>query len=159
MTACMSCKRATVSAPQPSIETADPWKAAVAKVEQDRGEIVGKHATVQVPDELKHYVDRRRFLAVQTADSQEHVEDISSDFVQLARLIGRGEFVEMKPLGTDYILYGVGDAVTDAPFAHYDRSSRQEIPLVPTEEAFKEEVQGASEEVKKSAANVASLEV
>jgi len=75
------------------------------------------------------------------------------------RLIQRAELVEMKPVGADYILYGVGESVNGEPFAYYDRATRQDIPLAATEEALKEEDQRASDEVKQSAARLAQIEV
>jgi len=80
---------------------------------------------VEIPEQLKHYGDRRRFLAVQAAAAT--TESISIDFADLAPLIQRGELVEMKPLGTDYILYGVGYSVSGEPFAHYDSARKQDI--------------------------------
>ncbi|PYT05428.1 MAG: hypothetical protein DMF60_12000 [Acidobacteria bacterium] len=152
------CKRSPVPAPaSPSaIEPLDPFKEAFSKVEQDRGEVVGHKATVEIPEQLKHYGDRRRFLAVQAAAAT--TESISIDFADLAPLIQRGELVEMKPLGTDYILYGVGYSVSGEPFAHYDSATKQDIPLAATEEGLTQELQRASDAVKESAAQLAAIE-
>jgi Family of unknown function (DUF5715) len=155
---CAGCKRATVTAPQVVAETVDPWKEAVGKVEQDRGEAVGRNATVEVPEQLRHYVDHQRFLAVQEADSQPFVNAISGDFADLVPLIKRGELVEMKPLGEDYILYGVGYSAGGELLTHYDKATRQDIPLAATEEALMEEVRQALSAVKESAASLAYLE-
>jgi hypothetical protein len=144
-----------VPAPPPVVEPADPFKEAVSKVEQDRGEIAGRKATVEIPEQLKHYVDRRRFLAVQSAAS--NTEPISVDFADLVPLIQRGELVEMKPLGQDYILYGVGFSVSGKPFAHYDSTTKQDIPLAATEEAIVQEVQRTSDSVIEIAARLASF--
>lgn len=159
-TACGGCKRATVTAPPPAVAaTVDPWKQAVSKVEQDRGEPVGRNASVEVPDELKHYADRRRFLAVQAADSRAHLDAIPDDFASLLPMIQQHQFVEMKPLDADYILYGVGQNVSAEPFAHYDRATGRDIPLAATEGDFKKEVQRAVESVNESKARLAYLEV
>ena len=129
------------------------------KVEQDRGgEAVGRRATVEIPEQLKHYVDRRRFLAVQTADSRSHVDEVLVDFLDLVPLIQRHELVEMKPLGADYILYGVGYSVNGEPFAHYDSATSQDIPLGATEETLMEEVQKTFGAVKESTVRLAYLE-
>lgn len=152
------CKRAMVTRPPAVAETVDPWKEAAGKIEQDRGEPVGRNVTVEVPEQLKHYVDRRRFLAVQAADTRTRVDAISRDFADLVTLIQRGELVEMKALGSDYILYGVGHSVSGEPFAHYDGGTRQDIPLQATEEGFKEEVQKALGDLKEKAARLANLE-
>jgi len=156
--ACAGCKHPTVSPPPSVAETVDPWKEAVSKVEQDRGEAVGRKATVEVPEQLKHYVDRRRFLAVQTADLQAHDDVIAVDFADLVPLIRRHELVEMKQLGSDYILYGVGYSVSGEPFAHYYPAARQDIPLAATQGGVMEEVQRARDAVKESTARLAYLE-
>lgn len=156
--ACVGCRHSTVNPPPSAAETVDPWKEAVSKVEQDRGEAVGRNATVEVPERLKHYADRRRFLAVQTADLRAHVDVISLDFADLVPLIQRRELVEMKQLGADYILYGVGYSVSGEPFAHCDPATRQDIPLAATEGRLMEEVQQALDAVKESAARLAYLE-
>jgi hypothetical protein len=46
---------------------------------------------VEIPEQLKHYVDRRRFLAVQAADTRARTNDISDDFADLVPLIQRSE--------------------------------------------------------------------
>jgi hypothetical protein len=155
---CAACKRSTVPAPPSVSEPVDLWKEAVTKVEQDRGEAAGRKATVEIPEQLKHYADRRRFLAVQAAGSRAHVDEVSGDFLDLVPLIQRNELVEMKPLGADYILFGVGYSVSGEPFAHYDPATRQDIPLAATEGSLTEEVLRALDAVKESAARLAYLE-
>ena len=155
---CAACKRSTVPAPPPVSEPVDLWKEAVTKVEEDRGEAAGRKATVEIPEQLKHYADRRRFLAVQAAGSRAHVDEVSGDFLDLVPLIQRHELVEMKPLGADYILFGVGYSVSGEPFAHYDPATRQDIPLPATEGSLIEEVQRALDAVKESAARLAYIE-
>lgn len=153
---CAGCRRSLNPAPGSVVEAVDPYKDAISKVEQDRGEVVGRRATVEIPEQLKHYADHRRFLAVQAAAAI--TESISADFADLVPLIQRGELVEMKPLGTDYLLYGVGYSVSDDPFDHYDSASKQDIPLAPTEEAIRQELHRAADMVKESTARVATLE-
>ncbi|HJZ68783.1 MAG TPA: DUF5715 family protein [Blastocatellia bacterium] len=155
---CPSCKNRRLTSHAPFIETVDPWKEAVDKVEQDRGEAEGREARVEVPEELKQYRDRRRFLAVQAADSRAQVGTISQDLVDVVSLIRQGELVAMKPLGADYILYGVGLNVSGEPFEHYDPATRQNIPLIATEEELREEVRQAADASKESAANLASVQ-
>jgi hypothetical protein len=157
---CAACKRSTVPAPAPPSdgEPVDLWKEAVTKVEQDRGEAAGQKAIVEIPEQLKHYADRRRFLAVQAAGSRAHVDVVSDDFVDLVPLIQRHDLVEMKPLGADYILFGVGYSASGEPFAHYDPATRQDIPLAANEKSLTEEVQRSLDAVKESAAGLAYLE-
>lgn len=153
---CSGCRRALAPSTEPVVEPADPMKVAITKVEQDRGEAAGRRATVEIPEQLKHYVDHRRFLAVQAAASTS--EPISADFADLVPLIRRGELVEMKPLGDDYILYGVGYSVPEEPFAHYDNATKQDIPLAGTDEGLTRELQQASDAAKERAARLATLQ-
>ncbi|MFY9574288.1 MAG: DUF5715 family protein [Blastocatellia bacterium] len=152
------CSRASITKSRLAAEPPDPRKLALAKVEEDRGEAAGRKATVTIPEQLKHYVDRRRFLAVQAAYSQEHVNSISRDFADLLKLIQRHELVEMIPLGTDYILYGVGESVSGEPFSHYDQAAQQDIPLAATEASLTEQARQAADAARESASTLADLE-
>lgn len=156
---CAGCKRSPVTAPPPVAQPVDPEREAVAKVEEDRGEPAGRNATVKVPEQLKRYADRRRFLAVQATDLRASVDVIPRDFADLVPLIQRRELVEMKPLGADYILYGVGQNVSGEQFAHYHSDALPDIPLALNEEALMAEVQRASDSVKESTARLAHLEI
>jgi Family of unknown function (DUF5715) len=153
---CAGCKRSPVPVTPSIVEPVDLFKEAISKVEQDRGEVVGRKAPVEIPEQLKHYVDHRRFLAVQAAASS--TESICADFADLVPLIQRDELVEMKALGTDYILYGVGYSVSSEPFAHYDSATKEAIPLAATEEAIAQIVRRASDSVKEAAVMLATLE-
>lgn len=117
----------------------NPWKEAAERVEEDRGEPVGTKASVEIPSELRHYRDRRRFLGVQAAASLQQEYRIPEDYADLARMIRQGEFIEMEPLGDDYILYGVGERETDGPLTHYDRHSRLSVPLFATDAEYEQE--------------------
>jgi Family of unknown function (DUF5715) len=155
--ACVGCKHAPMPTPPTSSEPADPMKEAITKVEQDRGEAVGRKAIVTVPDQLKHYADRHRFLAIQVASSKALAQPIAADFADLVTLIERGELVEMKPLGGAYVLYGVGYSAGDDPFSHYDARTKQNMPLAANEKAIGEELQEASDAVRANAARLSSL--
>jgi hypothetical protein len=117
---------APITAPEAVI---DPWKEAALKVEQDRGEPMGRDAKIQVPPQLKHYSDSRRFLATQLAESHQQRLETPSDFVDMLNLIAQGEFVELSPLGKQYILYGVGMMASDGPFTHFDKASGRSVTL------------------------------
>jgi hypothetical protein len=80
------------------------------------------------------------------------------DFVGLVVKLQQHGFVEMKPLGADYVLYGVGQNAGSEPFAHFDRSSRQDIPLVATEKDFEEGIQRAVDSVKEERKRLVYLE-
>src|SRR5204863_9934494 len=61
--------------PTPTPLSPETWAAAIEKVEEVRGS-AGK---IDVPPELKHYDDHRRFLALQMADSKEENFDLPHD--------------------------------------------------------------------------------
>ena len=118
----------TVPAPEsaPSA-TPDPfsWAAAIARVEEVRGSA----GRITTPAELQHYDDRRRFLAVQMADSQEESYDLPHDHAELAEMIKSGELVGLRALGDHHILYDVGTDAREDPLAHYDVESGKDVPL------------------------------
>ena len=105
------------------------WKHMARKVEEPRGEPVGRQARVNIPVELRHYTDRKRFLAIQVAATREQEFDTPHDYAELARMIGREQLVEIKPLGDEYLLYGVGGLANGDPFTHHDPATGAEIPL------------------------------
>src|SRR5262245_55580299 len=122
--------------PPPLMET---WKSEALKVEEDRGEPMGLRAQVAVPEELRHYANRHRFLAIQVAESKEQDLPTPYDYGELVDLIRQGGLVEMKPCGDDYVLYGVGAAATTGPFTHYDPDRRVDVPLLSGYDAFEDE--------------------
>jgi hypothetical protein len=135
------CRRAHKQAlEQPSTNTElpaiEPWKRAVLKVEEDRNAPAGHQAVVEIPAELRHASDRRRFLSMQVAEWRKQHYQIPHDFAELAEMIRQGQFVEVKPLGESYLLYGVGANITDGPLTHYDRASGQSIPLFSNDAEF-----------------------
>lgn len=107
----------------------DAWKLAVQKVKEDRGEPMGKQATADVPRELAHYSDSRRFLAIQVAEWREHRFATPHDFVDLSKQIRQGELVELKLVSDNYVLFGVGGSADKEPFTYYDMNSRKRIAL------------------------------
>jgi hypothetical protein len=127
---------APASLPTPQV---DPWKQAALKVEEDRGEPVGRQAKTDVPEELKQYKDRRRFLSIQVAEWREQKYDTPHDFAALCELIKRGEIVEVPALGDDYILYGVGLTATDEPMTHYDKATGKSVALYANDQDFEQE--------------------
>lgn len=145
-----SCRKANVETAAPPVAEAQPvaaptpdtapsappdpfsWAAAIAKVEELRG----SPGRIEVPAELRHYDDRRRFLAVQMADSEEERYNLPHDHAELAEMIGRGELVGLHALADDYILYDVGTDAREEPLAHYDLESGKDIPLFPSAEAY-----------------------
>jgi hypothetical protein len=113
--------------PAPSaVEAAEvsSWTLALQKIKENRGEPVGKQARVDIPQQLRHYSDTRRFLAVQVAESLEHKIESPQDFVDLAGMIDKGELVEVKPVSENYILFGVGGLADKDPFTRYESGKR-----------------------------------
>ncbi|MCA1558496.1 MAG: DUF5715 family protein, partial [Acidobacteria bacterium] len=100
------------------------WTIALRKIKEDRGEPVGKQAKVDVPQQLRHYSDTRRFLAVQVAECVEHNVETPQDFVDLAGMIKKGEMVELRQATENYILFGVGGLADKEPFTRYENGKR-----------------------------------
>lgn len=98
----------------------DAWNLAVEKVKADRGEPTGKQAKVDIPPEVRHYTDTRRFLAIQVAEVREHHIETPHDLVDLAAMIKSGEMLVLQPVTENYILFGVGGNVDKEPFTHYE---------------------------------------
>lgn len=156
---CSSCKRPPTSNKTPIVsERVDGEKEALARVEQDRGEPTGRSAVVNVPEQLKHYANRHRFLAVQAADFNASDEAAQVDFVDVVKSIENHELVEMKTFGDDYILYGVGQNVSGNQFEHYDAASHEGVPRADNEQTLKQIVQQASDDLKQNNAMLAGIE-
>ncbi|HEX8709796.1 MAG TPA: DUF5715 family protein [Pyrinomonadaceae bacterium] len=100
------------------------WTQAVRKVKEDRGEPTGKQAEVETPQQLRHYSDTRRFLAVQLAEWREHRFKTPKDFVDLADMIRSGELVQLRQVSPNYILFGVGGSTDKEPFTRYQNGER-----------------------------------
>lgn len=118
--------RDVVTGPLDPLAVADAW------VEEDRGRPMGLGAGANVPDELKHYEDDRRFLAVQMAAAQESELELPHDAAAVVQMLRAGTLVEVPALTTDHVLYEVGEDTTDDPMAHYDVEARKDVPLFPS---------------------------
>jgi len=119
--------------PVPSSSASDgetPWHAAARRVIEDRGEPAGRQAKVEVPSQLKHYSDSRRFLAIQVAEWKEHSVRTPHDYAGLASLIRTGELVEVPSATESYILYGVGALADTEPFTHYDKPAGKSVVIL-----------------------------
>jgi hypothetical protein len=144
-------KKDVAAAPSPTPEPRatpvppETWAAAIAHVEEVRGSA----GRIEVPSELQHYDDRRRFLALQMADSKEEGFDLPHDQAELVEMIKRGELVEVRALGDDYILYDVGTASREDPLTHYDTASGKDVKLFPDFPAYAEEDARLAEEEKR----------
>jgi hypothetical protein len=115
---------------------ADPYTEAVLKVEEDRGEDIGRKAKAEIPAELKHYSEARRFMAVQEAATREASLKSPHDFAELAAWVREGLLIEAPRLGRGYVLYGVGLAATGA-LTHYDAARGRSVPLFADDASLK----------------------
>jgi hypothetical protein len=100
------------------------WTQAVKKIKEDRGAPVGKQAKVETPQQLRHYSNTRRFLAIQHAEWREHRFETPKDYVELAAMITSGEMVTLQPVSRNYILFGVGGNADKGSFTHYENGQR-----------------------------------
>jgi Skp family chaperone for outer membrane proteins len=100
------------------------WTQAVQRVKEDRGEPVGKEAKIEIPHQLRHYSDTRRFLATQVAEWREHRFNTPRDFVDLAGMINRGELTPLQPVSKNYILFGVGGNANTESFTRYENGKK-----------------------------------
>ena len=123
--------------PLPPVEVPDQmaWALAMARVEEVRG----TSDTLSIPAELQHYDDRRRFLAVQMADSREENYELPHDQGELAQMVLSGDVVELPAMGDDYLLYDVGTDAIEDPLAHYDVETGKDGPLLASLEAYEAE--------------------
>jgi hypothetical protein len=121
-------------------EVINPYQLALRKVEEDRGEPTGNKAVIKIPAELKLYQDRRRFLALQIAESRQQKYVIPHDFSELASMLQQSEFAVLPTLGPSFILYGVG-LKADDELTHYDQKTTKSIPVFRDEKAVAEEME------------------
>lgn len=135
----------------------DPWQQAALKVEEDRGEPMGRQAKIEVPAQLKHYDDPRRFLGIQVAEWREQGLQTPHDFADLISLIRKGELVELPALGQHYILYGVGYSASDEPFTHYDKATGKRVTLYAGDAELEQEHAQIAESLKLLEESVGSL--
>jgi hypothetical protein len=154
--------RESAAAPPPAVlpSEVNPWREAARLVEEDRGQPIGRAARVHVPAELRHYPDKKRFLALQVAGWMEKDYPIPKDEADLVQMIDRGDMVEVPAIGKDHILYGVGANATGEPLAHYDHATGREIPLYSRYDLFEDAAAqwSATAEARKADAAAASAE-
>jgi hypothetical protein len=152
----------SAAAPPPAVAPSEvnPWREAARLVEEDRGQPIGRAARVHVPAELRHYADKKRFLAMQVAGWMEKDYPIPDDEADLAHMIDRGDMVELPAFSKDHVLYGVGANATGEPLAHFDRASGREIPLYTRYDLFEDAAAewSASADEKKAAAAAAAAQ-
>lgn len=87
------------------------------KVKEARGET--GNVAIEIPAELRHYDERRWFLATQVAAVKKLKLQPVQDFVDLAAMIQRGEMLPLPAVTDTYILFGVGARVDGDAFTRY----------------------------------------
>lgn len=102
------------------------WEEAVARVKEDRGETAGA-APLEVPPELRHYEERRWFLATQVAEVRKHNLGTSQDYLDLATRLKQGELVGVPAVTETYVLFGVGQIADDDAFARHENDRNIEL--------------------------------
>lgn len=133
----------------------NPWTRALEKIKEDRGEPTGKQAKVEIPAEVRHYSDTRRFLATQVAEWRQHSLRTPRDLVDLAAMIRQGEMVTLKPVTENYVLFGVGGNAGKDPFTRFEDG--KSISLY-SEAGLQREYTRLADVSTKLKASVASLE-
>lgn len=116
----------TAIAPVDTRSTNELWEQAIAKVKEDRGADAGA-APLEVPPELKHYEERRWFLATQVAEVRKHNLITSQDFLDLATKLKNGDLVGVPAVTDTYVLFGVGQIANDDPFARHENDRNVEL--------------------------------
>ena len=116
----------TVPAPVDSRPTAELWEQATARVKEERGEVAGAEP-LQIPPELRHYPERRWFLATQVAEVRKHNLVTSQDFLDLATKLKNGDLVGVPAVTDTYVLFGVGQIANDDVFARHENDRNVEL--------------------------------
>ena len=113
----------TAAAPRAS--DPDLWARSMEKVKEDRGDT--GNVAIEIPAELRHYDERRWFLATQVAEVKKFNLQPVQDFVDLAAMIQRGEMVPLPAVTDTYILFGVGARVDGDAFTRYVANQNLEL--------------------------------
>ena len=95
------------------------WTLAIQQVKADRGEPTGKQAAVEIPQQVRHYGDTRRFLAIQVAEVKEHGLQTPQDLVELGEMVAKGEMISLPQATEKYVLFGVGANARKNAFTSY----------------------------------------
>ena len=101
------------------------WAQSMERVKEDRGGT--GNVALEIPAQLRHYDERRWFLAAQVAEVKKFNLQPVQDFVDLAAMIQRGEMVPLPAVTENYILYGVGARVDGDAFSRYVADQNLEL--------------------------------
>jgi len=114
----------TTAAP-PRAADPDLWRRSLEKIKEVRGDT--GNVAMEIPSELRHYDERRWFLATQVAEVKKFNLEPVQDFVDLAGTITRGEMVPLPAVTDTYILFGVGARVNGDGFTRYVANQNLEL--------------------------------
>ncbi len=103
----------------------DLWARSLEKVKESRGDT--GNVAMEIPQELRHYEERRWFLATQVAEVKKNKLQPVQDFVDLAAMIRRGELAPLPAVTDTYILFGVGARVDGDAFTRYIANESLEL--------------------------------
>jgi hypothetical protein len=109
----------------PRASDPDLWARSMEKIKEARGET--GNVAIEIPAELRHYDERRWFLATQVAAVKKFNLQPVQDFVDLAAKIQRGEMVPLPAVTDSYILFGVGARVDGEAFTRYVAKQNLEL--------------------------------
>ncbi|HKO98458.1 MAG TPA: DUF5715 family protein [Pyrinomonadaceae bacterium] len=101
------------------------WAQSMERVKEPRGDT--GNAAMEIPSELRHYEERRWFLATQVAEVKKFNLRPVQDFVDLAATIRRGDMVPLPAVTETYILFGVGARVNGDAFTRYVANQNLEL--------------------------------
>lgn len=113
------------TAVQPRSSDPDLWARGLEKVKEARPET--ENVAIEIPSELRHYDERRWFLATQVAEVKKFDLQPVQDFVDLAAVIRRGDLVSLPAATDTYILFGVAARVDGEAFTRYVANQNLEL--------------------------------
>ncbi len=104
---------------------ADLWERSLERAKGDRAG--AGDVALEIPPQLRHYSERHWFLATQVAEVKKLNVGRCQDFVDLAAMVQRGEFVSLPAVTDTYILLGVGARVDGGMFTRYVANQNLEL--------------------------------
>jgi len=113
------------TAAPPRAADPDLWRRSLEKIKEVRGDT--GNVAIEIPSELRHYDERRWFLATQVAEVKKFNLEPVQDFVDLAGTISRGEMVPLPAVTDTYMLFGVGARVNGDGFTRYVANQNLEL--------------------------------
>ncbi|MEA2206604.1 MAG: hypothetical protein QOE77_3380 [Blastocatellia bacterium] len=142
------------TAAAPVITDPDLWRHGMEKVKADRFGV--GDVAIEIPPELRHYDERRWFLATQVAEVKKHNLQPVQDFIDLAAMIQRGEIVSLPAATETYLLYGVGARVDGSPFTRYVANENLDLNDEAGLRAVNARLEAAHTKLQKDIANLES---